>query len=214
MSSPRAATKTDRALEDKMLAFSSDPERVDVLSKARAFKRTWIELAAALSRVYDRQSWVDWGFDSFESYCGKELHIKKATVAKLLGSYRFLESSAPRVLERSLREPMAPVPSLQAVDFVARATERGAADAETMEEIHRAAFDDFAAAPALSRRFKEVAFPVDEGERLEKLRGQISSTARRLATLIAEPDAPIPHDVAISVEETLGQLLDTLDAVG
>lgn len=208
-----APTKTDREMEDRMLAVASDPERVDVLGKARRFKRTWLELAEALTGVYERESWVRWGYDSFEDYCRRELHIKKGTVAKLLGSFRFLQTDAPAVLERSLSEPSAPVPSLQAIDFMARAAERGAADEDTMEEMKRAVFDDGAEAPVLSRRFKEVAFPVDESERRDKLRGQLVSSARRLATLIAEPDAPIAHDIAVSVEEILGQLLDALDAV-
>lgn len=207
------STKTDREMEDTMLSVADDPERVEVLAKARRFKRSWIELADALTGVYERETWVQWGFAGFEEYCRKELHLKKATVAKLLGSYRFLKARAPRLLERSQGEVEAdaPVPSLQAVDFVARAVERGAADEETIEEMERAAFEEGADAPLLSRRFKEVAFPVDETMRLDKLRGQLTSAARRLANLIAEPDAPVPHDVAVAVEESLGRLLDALD---
>ncbi|WP_428261211.1 hypothetical protein [Haliangium sp.] len=205
-------TKTDREMEDTMLAVADDPERVEVLAKARRFKQSWIALGEALSAVYERESWVHWGYASFEEYCRKELHLKKATVAKLLGSFRFLQTRAPRILERAEAEPSAHVPSLAAVDFVARAADRGAVDGDTMAEIERAAFDEGADAPLLSRRFKQVAFPVDEGERIDKLRGQITSAARRLAALIAEPDAPIRHDVAVAVEESLGLLLDTLDA--
>lgn len=204
-------TKTDREMEDTMLAVADDAERVEVLDRARRFKRSWIELAEALNGVYNRESWVGWGFASFEEYCRKELHLKKATVSKLLGSFQFLKARAPRVLERAEAEPELPVPSLQAVDFVARAAERGAADNDAMEEIERAVFEEGADAPLLSRRFKEVAFPVDEAERIDKLRGQLTSAARRLANLIAEPDAPLPHDVAVAVEESLGRLLDALD---
>lgn len=213
MPTSRVVTKTDRVMEDAMLSVADDPERVDVLDKARQFKRTWIELGEALTGVYERESWLRWGFASFDDYCRKELHLKKGTVSKLLGSYRFMQTSAPRMLERSLRDPEAPVPSLQAVDFMARAAERGAVDEDTMEEIQKAVFDEGADAPVLSRRFKEVAFPVDEGERKDKLRGQLANTARRLASLLAEPDAPVPHEIAIAVEESLGQLLDALDAV-
>lgn len=205
------ATKTDKQMEDAMLEAADDPERVDVLVKARRFKRTWLELAEALSGIHERESWVRWGFDSFEDYCRKELHIKKGTVAKLLGSFRFIQATAPRIIERSQEEPDAPVPSLQAVDFVARAAERGAADNEIMEEMHKAVFEEGADVPVLSRRFKEVAFPVDDGERRDKLRNQLANAARRLASLLAEPDAPIPHNVAIAVEESLGQLIDSLE---
>ena len=44
-------TKTDRAMEDRMVEVADDPERADTLAKARAFKRTWLELADALARV-------------------------------------------------------------------------------------------------------------------------------------------------------------------
>ncbi|WP_152629983.1 hypothetical protein [Haliangium ochraceum] len=207
-----ANTKTDREMEDTMLAVADDPERVAILAKARQFKRTWIELAEVLSGAYERETWVQWGFSSFDEYCRKELHLKKATVAKLLGSFRFLATAAPRVLERAHAEPQTPVPSLQAVDFVARATERGAAEPEVLEEIQHAAFEEGADAPLLSRRFKEVAFPVDEAARLDKLNGQLANTARRLAGLLAEPDAPVPHEVAVAVEEALGRLLDALES--
>jgi hypothetical protein len=205
-------TKTDRQMEDRMLAVQSDPERADTLAKARAFKRTWLELAEALTRVQHNGSWERWGYDAFDAYCRKELHLRASTVAKLLGSYRFLESSAPRVLERARSSAEAPVPSLAAVEFVSKAADRGAADEETMEEIKTVAFDEGAEAALLSRRFKDVAFPEDGAARAERLRAQIVQTARRLATLIAEDGAPVGKKLAIQVEETIGELLAAIDS--
>jgi hypothetical protein len=204
-------TKTDRALEDRMLAFAGDRERVEILARARAFKRSWIELAEALAHVVERASWNRWGFESFDAYCRSELHVTPATASKLLGSFRFLSSSAPRVIARTREEPAAPVPTLAAVDFVARATERGAADRGVLSEIRRAAFDEGVDAPSLSRRYREVAFPVSEAESGERLRKQIAACARRLAQLVAEAGAPVPHRVAAAVEEAVGQLLEALD---
>jgi hypothetical protein len=206
-----ARTKTDQKMEDQMHAVAGDPERVDVLAKARTFKRSWIELAEALARTCERESWRRWGFADFETYCRRELHLTPSTVQKLLGSFRFLKTSEPAVIARTARDPEAPVPSLQAVDFVARASERGAADEEAMSEIRRAAFDEGASAPMLSRRYKEVAFPVSDEEKRTKLRGQITSAARRLADLLADPDTPIPHDVAARAEEAIGELLAALE---
>src|SRR5882757_2941267 len=129
-------TKTDRQMEDRMLAVANDPERADTLQKARAFKRTWLELAEALSRAHNKQLWEKWGFSDFDAYCRKELHLRASTVAKLLGSYRFLETSAPRVIERARDDHYeAPIPNLATVEFVKKATERNAADPETMETI-------------------------------------------------------------------------------
>jgi hypothetical protein len=205
-------TKTDRQMEDQMLAVSSDPERADTLSKARAFKRTWLELAEALSRVNEKRLWEKWGFSDFDAYCRKELHLRGSTVAKLLGSYRFLETSAPRVIERARTDHFeAPIPSLPTVEFVKRATEQGSADEETLRTIHRVAFDEGAEAPVLNRKFGEVVFPVSDRERKEKQRQLIAAAARRLSSLIAEDSAPVPRQLAIRVEETIGELLEAIE---
>jgi hypothetical protein len=202
-------TKTDRQMEDRMHAVAGDAERADTLAKARAFKRTWLELAEALAAVQHKGSWQRWGFEDFDAYCRSELHLRSSTVAKLLGSFRFLESSAPRVLDRA-RRAEGSVPSLGAVDFVAKATERGAADDETLQTIRRAAFDEGAEAPLLARRFRDVAFPEDEGDRGERLRHSILQTARKLAQLISEDGAGVPKRLAVKIEETVGELIEAM----
>ncbi|HET6613999.1 MAG TPA: hypothetical protein VFG83_18495 [Kofleriaceae bacterium] len=207
-------SKTEVALEQRMREHAGDDERVTLLARARSFKRTWLELAEALARAFERQSWRRWGFSSFESYCRQELSITPATAQKLLGSFRFLRDSEPQVLTRVKAEPSAPVPSLKAVDFVARAAERGAADADAMAAIRHAAFDEGDSERRLARRFREVAFPVSATERRDQATTQLSQTARRLAHLIADADAPIPHNVAVAVEEAIGQLLACLENAG
>jgi hypothetical protein len=205
-------TKTDRKMEDQMLAVADDPQRADTLAKARAFKRTWIELAEALAKVQHEAAWERWGFPDFDAYCRKELHLRSATVAKLLGSYRFLETSAPRVIQR-VRDDRdeAPIPTLASVGFVQRATERAAADADTLETIQRVAFDEGADAPILSRRFKDVAFPQTDREKRERLRAAIAQAARRLSSLIAEEESPVEKKLAIRVEEMVGELLEAIE---
>jgi hypothetical protein len=208
-------TKTDRQMEDHMHAVASDPMRADTLQKARAFKRTWIELADALTRVHSNKSWEGWGYPDFDTYCRKELHLRGSTVQKLLGSYRFLETSAPRVIERAREieqeDFSTPIPSLPAVEFVQKAIDRGAADAETIETIKRVAFEEGVDAPMLARKFKDVAFPETDTERREKLRANIAQAARKLSSLIAEEGSPVPKQLAIRVEETVGELLESIE---
>jgi hypothetical protein len=205
-------TKTDRQMEDRMHAVADDPVRAETLQKARAFKRTWLDLAEALSRANEHRLWEKWGFSDFDAYCRKELHLRGSTVAKLLGSYRFLETSAPRVIERARTDHHdAPIPSLPVVEFVQRATETGAADAETLRSIHRVAFDEGGEAPLLSRQFGKLAFPETDRERRDKLRGSIAQAARRLAALVAEDGAPIPKALGKRVEELIGELLEAVE---
>ena len=205
-------TKTDRAMEDRMIAVAGDPLRSDTLQKARAFKRTWLELAEALTKVQHARSWENWGFPDFDAYCRKELHLRGSTVSKLLGSYSFLEKSAPKVIERVRQDPFeAPIPSLPAVEFVQKATERAAADPETIETIKRVAFDEGVDAPLLAKKFKEIAFPETDRDKREKLRSNIAQTARKLSSLIAEDGSPVPTKLAIRVEEIVGELLESIE---
>jgi hypothetical protein len=206
-------TKTDRKMEDTMFAVSDDPVRADTLQKARSFKRTWLELAEALTRVTDKRLWEGWGFSDFDAYCRKELHLRGSTVAKLLGSYRFLETSAPRVLDRARDTETfdSPIPSVQAVEFVKRATEEGNADEETLRTIHRVAFDEGAEAPLLKKSFGDLVFPQTDREKKEKLRAQIAGAARKLSALVAETGSPVPRQLAIRVEETIGELLEAIE---
>ncbi len=193
-----------------MEAVAGDEERVEALSRARSFKRSWIELAEALVVIAEKKSHERWGYKSFEMYCKMELKLTPATAMKLVGSFRFLRQNEPRVIERVRRDPSAEVPSMKAVDFVARATERGAADATALKEIRRAAFEEGAEAPALSKRFKTVAFPVEEADP-SRQRAQILSTGRRLAQLVAESEELLPKQVAIAVETAIGELLSCLE---
>jgi hypothetical protein len=205
-------TKTDRQMEDRMMAVASDPLRADTLQKARSFKRTWLELAEALTKVQAARSWENWGYPDFDAYCRKELHLRGSTVAKLLGSYRFLETSAPRVIERVREAPFeAPIPSIPAIEFVQKAIERDAADAETIETIKRVAFEEGVDAPLLAKQFKAIAFPETERDKREKLRASIAQTARKLSTLIAEEGSPVPKKLAIQVEEVVGELLEAIE---
>jgi hypothetical protein len=205
-------TKTDQMMEDRMLAVSSDPVRADTLQKARQFKRTWLELAEALSKVSEKKMWERWGFSDFDAYCRKELHLRGSTVAKLLGSYRFLETSAPKVIERARTDHYeAPIPSIATVEFVEKATAAGHADAETLRTIHRSAFEEGLEKPMLAKKFGEIVFPVTNADRKEKLRAAIASAARRLSALIAEDGAPVPKQLAIRVEETIGELLEAVE---
>jgi hypothetical protein len=89
---------------------------------------------------------------------------------------------------------------------VARAEERGAAEPEVLEEMKRAVFEEGAPMPVLSRKYREVAFPLDDDEKRERVRGQILAAGRKLADLVADPDAGLPRALAERVELLVGEL--------
>ncbi len=153
-------TKTEAALAEAEATHADDPERAELLRRARQFKSSWIELAEGLTQARRTGRWKDWGYDSFEAYAKSELRLKQETVDKLTGSYSFLQRRAPAVLSR---DPISePFPTYQAVDFLRRAEESDTAPREAVEEIRRRVIDEAAPLGTVSRAYRDVVFPVDE----------------------------------------------------
>ncbi|MBW2731192.1 MAG: hypothetical protein JRH20_02300 [Deltaproteobacteria bacterium] len=80
------------------------------------FKRSWVDLAAALHAVRERGGFQSWGYDDLPSYCAAELGLRGATVDKLLVSFAMLNKHAPQRLEGS---DEGEIPSYQALDYLA-----------------------------------------------------------------------------------------------
>ncbi|MDP9033618.1 MAG: hypothetical protein M3O50_02335 [Myxococcota bacterium] len=200
-------TKTEAALEDAERAYSDDPERAELLRRARLFKASWIELAEGLAAAKRAARWKQWGYDSFESYARTELHLRAETVDKLTGSYSFLKRRAPAVLERdAVREP---IPSYQAVDFLRRAEASENAPRDAIDEIRRRVLDEGAPAATMSRAYGKVVFPVSADERRSREAAGLRNVAKRLRELLGETRA-VPRKLAADVAEALERLLEAL----
>ena len=109
-------------LAEALEAEGADELRVHVVRRAREFKRSWVMMAEALVEVRNRESYLDWGYEDFYSYCSLELQLKQATADKLTGSYVALKRHAPSVLKRDgLNER---IPTCDAVDYFAKALQK------------------------------------------------------------------------------------------
>jgi hypothetical protein len=202
-------TKTDAALAETEEAHADDPERAELIRRARRFKASWIELAEALTAARKHASWRGWGYDSMEAYAKAELRLKPETVDKLTGSYSFLQKRAPGVLKRDpLREPM---PSYHAVDFLRRAEDSEDAPPDAVEEIRRRVIDEAAPVAAVSRAYKDVVFPIDEGTRRDRDLAGLKNVAKRLRELLSETHA-VPRKLAGEVTVSLDKLLAGIEA--
>jgi hypothetical protein len=154
--------------------------REEVLRAARTFKASWTGLARVLTRVRDEGLWESWGFPSFEAYCTRELHIRKATAEKLTLSWKFLDRH-----ERSWK-PEAPdarpAPAFEVVKVLAEAEERGVLDADEYRSIRDSIWDPDRPAAAVRRELSErFPRPAAEPAPAEVRLGQLARTARRLA---------------------------------
>jgi hypothetical protein len=201
-------TKTDAALEQAEQDHADDPERAELVRRARRFKASWIELAEALTAARKYASWKRWGYDSLEAYAKTELRLRPETVEKLTGSYSFLQRKAPAVLERDpLRDAF---PSYQSVDFLRRAEESEAAPRDTVEEIRHRVLEEAAPLATVSRAYADKVFPIDEDALRERDAAGVKNVARRLRELLAATRA-VPRKLASEVSASLDALLEAIE---
>jgi polyhydroxyalkanoate synthesis regulator phasin len=199
-------------LAEALEAEGADELRVHVVRRAREFKRSWVNMAEALVEVRNRESYLEWGYEDFYSYCSLELQLKQATADKLTGSYVALKRHAPAVLKRDgLNER---IPTCDAVDYFARALKKGpsndaeherAVDQNVVDQLREAVFEEGAPVAELRKRFNPILNPKPEGvEQMDAIR-RATATARRLERMIEEIDG--------LNRSTMRATLDSLEAL-
>jgi hypothetical protein len=200
-------TKVDATLEALAGEHADDPERAELIHRARRFKASWLELAEGLTNARKRGAWKNWGFESFEDYARVELHLRPETVDKLTGSFQFLKHKAPDVLRRDGLN--APIPSYQSIDFLRRAEEEDGTKPDVMDALRKRVLDEGAPAAAVSREFKATVFPIDEATRKERDVAALRNVAKRLRELLNDTRA-VPRRLAGEVGGALDTLLEAL----
>jgi hypothetical protein len=204
-------TKLDAALAAAERRFQNEPERAELIARARRFKSSWIELAEALSTCQKSQSFTKWGYAGFEEYYRKELHLKTSTVNKLVGSYAFLRKSAPEVFERDgIAQEM---PTIQSIDFLRRAEEAaqdGQVTADLLAEVRRAVIDEGLPLGKVSKQFKETLFPTDLDEEKQRRRRETLKLAQKLIDLLQTLQGAVPDAILQQVEQAVANLLQSM----
>ncbi len=202
-------TKTDEEMRAAAEEHANDPDRAELLQRARRFKASWIELAEGLTDVRRHGQWKKWGYDSFEAYAKSELHLRQETVDKLTGSFLFLQKRAPEVLKRDGIERE--IPTYQAVDFLRRAEESERAPSDAVRAVRERVLDEGAPLSAVSRQFKDVVFPVSDGDKRSRDAAAVKNVATRLRDLLAETRA-VPRKVASEAADAIERVLAALAA--
>ncbi len=191
-----------------------------VISCARAFKRSWVDMAEVLVTVRSGHLYQEWGFETLHGYALEELNIKRSTCDKLTGSYRAMEQHVPHVLEwDGVGQEM---PTIDAVEYFARALDpkpRREGDPvpdppseQVVDDLKQAIFTDLASAPSLRRRFNDVLRPKSEAQQRQDILGRVRSTANRLESLVSHLD-DLSGDRVDEVTRCMAELRNDLDAL-
>jgi len=194
---PKTAALQD--IENKMEQVEGDDFRHALLEKARVFKSGWVELGEVLSRVAKSNQFKDWGYKSIEDYCLKELHIRRNTVAKLIGNYNFLSRREPQLLEK---DSLSKMPDLDSMNALAKASDK--VDDETYVKLKEGAIDRGYTAATLHRQIHERK-EHNPAEKEELLRKRISSLVSSIRLLFVEKGG-----VPDKVDHALGEIREYL----
>lgn len=194
--------------------------RMEVVTRARAFKRSWVDMAEALIEVRKNGFHKRWGYETLHGYALEELNIKRTTVDKLTGSYQALEQHVPHVLQwDGVAQSM---PEMDAVEFFARAVDppapkHGVAPEppprDVVEELKQAIFEDQVSPPSLRRRFNPVLNPKPETDARLELLSRVRASARRLEQMLTEIEG-LSETRVEQVTSALEELRRDIDALG
>jgi hypothetical protein len=205
-------TSGQAAVAQKAAEVEQGTLRHQVLLVAQKFKSSWVELGALLVKVRNANLWEEWGYKSFEDYCGKELRIKRQTALKLTNSYAFLARHEQELIEperhgrspqqEKIKEP----PAFEVVSVLADAAGRGQLSDKEYQSLRESIWDDERPAPAVARdlaqRFPAPAKPAPPADlvvrRLAVLARKLASElkgCKRVPAAVADRAAALAEDV-------------------
>ena len=179
-------TKAISQIEEKMGEMDEESLRYQTLQSARRFKTSWIELGQYLQTVWRDKHYKSWGYESFESYCNKEIAIKQSTALKLLRSYYFLEREEPSFLKTKLADSdnVVKLPSCDSVDILRLAKDKKGLNEKDYKTLRYRVIDEAEEPKEVRSELRSIleSYPEAHSED-EKRRKQQGSVKRFLGTL-------------------------------
>jgi hypothetical protein len=175
-------SKGELVIERIMQELDPGSPRYQVLATARRFKSSWVELGEKLLQIQKSGQFREWGYESFEDYCTREIRIKKPTAQKLTLAYRYLEKDEPELLVRQTE--LKPLPDYRSVELLRQAREEKSFSEDEYAGLRRAVIEEERSHPTILKRFKEVAANREEGPDQRHLRKTALAAARRLESAL------------------------------
>lgn len=203
----KSPSKGSRHIEQLMRQLPPESERYQILATAKQFKSSWVELGEWLAKVSNKQQFSEWGFNSFEDYCTREIRIRRQTAEKLLLAFRFLERREPDLLERKEGRPL---PDYRSIDLLRKAEEREHFSMEEYSELRQAVIEEESNHPSVAKRFRDMAHNHQPEQKVLHQQRHALLAAKRLATSLQEI-AEVPDELSQAVAQLIG-FLEARDA--
>ena len=190
--------------------------RYKILSSAKSFKTSWIDLGQSLYSVWKDKLFKEWGFLTFDAYTSKEIGIRKNTALKLLKTYYFLEKEESHLLDKGYVETKdaSEVPSYEAVDVLRLAKKKQMLDEDDYKRFRKDVLEKGKDArevkkdlSTLIRQREELQPDEARKKKRESIIKRLLTTLRSLRTEI-EVTKVLPSDVLKQTK----MLIDRIEA--
>ncbi len=151
-------SKSIHNLEARMGNLEPESLRFKVLDAAKSFKSSWIELGQFLFTVYKDKLYRDWEYQTFESYCAKEIGIRQVTAMKLLKSYSFLEKEEPEYVKPAAISERKPdrIPSFEAVNTLRLAHENERVSEDQYDDLRQDILEEAKEDSEIKKKIKYI----------------------------------------------------------
>lgn len=193
--------------------------RIKAVEVAKRHKASWIQLGQYLFSIFKNKLYKEWGYQTFDAYCRKELGIKETTASKLLKSYTFLEKEEPRILRSDYTEEETPrkMPDYEAVNLLRLAKNNKNIPTNEFAELRHDVLNEGKESKEVRAQVKkilEVHKPKDTPEAKEQKR---SSVLRRLIGFLngaknqLEEEDLVPDYLLKQIDTLVHKLEDQLE---
>jgi len=168
--------------------------REKTLEAAKQHKLSWVQLGQYLYTVYKDKHYKNWGYLSFETYCGKELRIKQTTASKLLKSYYFLEKSKPDLIKLSSDQNTSKqAPNFESVNMFRLAQNNKKLTSQDVREIEKAVFEQEKEPKEVRAQMKKLLSERDDRNPKEIKQERRNSTIKRLISTLANAEKELKN---------------------
>jgi DNA-binding MarR family transcriptional regulator len=192
-------------IEERLKDLPEECTRAKALRAVQNFRRSWLSLGEHLCEVAYGGDFKEWGYESFEDYCRRELGLKVPTVKKLIVSYNYMTRNCKQLVD-SARNGEATPPEYQTVVDLCKARDRDDVDPDRLREIEARAISGEADERELRKELRSLC----EGNRLpgmqrgEELR-RLISTARNLERMIKDSKV-VPDGLRLRLQSMLVEI--------
>ena len=133
--------------------------RKQLVEAAKVFKSNWVQFGELLTKVASDKLYESWGYKNFETYCQKEIRIKRNTAIKLTNAYFFMTTEDPDIFKRSASNGNL---DLDAVNFLIKAKNDENCSPDIYEELKESALEQGQSGTSLARKFKKLTQNPDQ----------------------------------------------------